>query len=127
MTELEADEALSFLRSAGWIRQNSEGHWQTAEPIIDTGEEGFHQDLVNQYHSQTLKYFSQIVPEVASDHRELGLLTISMSSKKIPEFKKRIRQFQDEIIGWLSNEEEPDEVVQLGTYLLPSAEHNEKD
>ena len=123
---LEADEALSFLKAAGWIRQRAKGEWTTSEPIVDTGEEGFHQELVNRYHSDTLKYFSDIVHKVPADQRELGLLTISMSSKKIAEFKSKIRSFQDEIIGWLSDETEADEVVQFGTYLLPSGKASQK-
>jgi hypothetical protein len=49
----------------------------------------------------------------------LGLLHIPIHKNKLPEFKRRIRQFQDEIIGWLQDEKEPTQVAQLGTYLIP--------
>lgn len=45
----------------------------------------------------------------AADH--LGLTQSALS--------QRIQLFQDEIIGWLQDEKEPTQIVQLGTYLVP--------
>lgn len=56
---------------------------------------------------------------MANTHQELGLINIPINSNKIPELKQKMRQFQDEIIGWLQSEDKPNCVVQLGSYLMP--------
>ena len=49
----------------------------------------------------------------------MNYLNIPINKAKIPEFKKRIQSFQDEMIGWLQDEEDPDGLVQLGIYMIP--------
>jgi len=74
---------------------------------------------VAKIHADTLVAWSQIVADLPKSDRELGLINIPIHHSKIPELKKRIQQFQDEIIGWLHDEPTPTQVVQLGTYLIP--------
>ena len=49
---------------------------------------------------------------------ERGLLNIPISGTRLEALRERIRAFQDELIGWLQDEREPDRVVQLGLYLI---------
>ncbi|MGZ5279446.1 MAG: TIGR02147 family protein [Pseudobdellovibrionaceae bacterium] len=112
-----ADESLSLLLRTGFLKHIDSKYIQT-DPVIETTD-GFHELAVLKMHSETLKNWLLFINDTHRDQRELGILTIPIANSKIPEFKRRIQNFQDEIIGWLQDETNPDQVVQLGTYLIP--------
>lgn len=119
ISERQGEESIAKLLSAGLIQQNSQGQWLAVDQVIDTGPEGYNEIKVTQLHKETLKIWSQNLEGFNSQQREMGLINIPISRDKIPEFKSRLRQFQEEIIGWLQDEKNPEEIVQLGTYLIP--------
>jgi uncharacterized protein (TIGR02147 family) len=115
----QAEESLSLLLRTGFLEIRNSKYVQT-DPVIETVE-GYHELAVLKLHSETLKNWLSFINETHRDQRELGVINIPINSAKIPEFKKRIQKFQDEIIGWLQDETDPDQVVQLGTYLIPTS------
>jgi uncharacterized protein (TIGR02147 family) len=121
ITPEEAHKSLDFLLRTGFLKKDDAGKWQATDPVVDTGEH-FSNASVLRTHLETMAVWQSILPGLPENKRELGLLNIPISSAKIPEFKKRIRAFQDEIVGWLQSETEFDEVVQLGCYLIPLTE-----
>jgi uncharacterized protein (TIGR02147 family) len=120
----EAEGAIATLIKGGFWKQDGHGSWLPQEPVLDTGNGIFKEALINQLHSQTLNKWATWMDDLEPSQRELGLLYIPMNKEKIPELKERIRQFQDEIIGWLQDEKNPDQMVQLGTYLIPLKKKN---
>jgi uncharacterized protein (TIGR02147 family) len=118
ITEAEASTALKHLLKAGFVQQNSKGLWTVAEPVVDTGDKLLSEKLL-QGHLDLMKTWIEVLPSIPLEERELGFLNIPIKADKIPEFKNRIRRFQDEIIGWLQDESDPELIVQLGTYLVP--------
>ena len=115
----EATRSIEILTKCGHWIQDSNGRWKAMDVVVDTGDQVFSRVLMNDHHSQTLKKWSEMVEHIDPNLRELGLLHIPIAQSKIPELKKRIRNFQDEIIGWLQDEKEADTLIQLGTYLIP--------
>lgn len=115
----EAETSFRMLLESGFIERASDGKYVPKDAALDTGDFVFQRDLVREAHSQTLVAWGKNLKELNSNEQELGLLHIPIASEKIPELRERIRKFQDEIIGWLCEEKNPDRVVQLGTYLVP--------
>lgn len=120
ISEDQALEALSTLEKSGFIEQDKDGNWRTSDPILDTGAEGYHKLKVNHYHKEVLKALSDSIEKVESPHRAYGMLTLPIRKEQLNELNKRVHQFQDEIIGWIQSEENPDTLCSLGTYLIPS-------
>jgi uncharacterized protein (TIGR02147 family) len=89
--------------------------------VLDTGDDSptFSAEIVLPIHNETLLAWTKILGSIPPAERELGLINIPINSEKIPELKKRILRFQDELIGWLQDEKNPTQVVQVGTYLVP--------
>lgn len=114
----EAERAFSFLLKSGFVVQSNDGSFHVADPVIDTGDALLPQKIL-QGHIDILKVWTEILPEILPNQRELGFINIPISANKINELKERIRTFQDEIIGWLQDESNPETVIQLGTYLIP--------
>lgn len=113
----EAETSFQFLMKSGYI-QYAEGRYIQADPILDTGVDIFNHTFMQEYHAQTLKVWSQNIDKLGYQNQELGLVNIPISKKHLPELQNKIRQFQDEIMGWCQNLEDCDDLVQMGTYLM---------
>jgi uncharacterized protein (TIGR02147 family) len=117
----QAEESLQLLIEGGFLEKGPKGEWQAKDPVIDTGDDlGWARVL--ETHLQTLKVWRGLLETLSHEERELGLINIPIAKDKIPEFKARLRAFQDEIIGWVQDEKNPEQVVQLGIYLVPISE-----
>jgi len=116
----QAEEAIRILTDLKLWKDKS-GRIEVADLYLDTGAEKntYGEISVAKVHADTMIAWSKIIEKVPKSERELGLINIPINSAKLPEFKKRIQAFQDEIIGWLAEEKDANEVVQLGTYLIP--------
>lgn len=125
ITAEEAEESLAMLKRAGFLVVR-EGRLVPAEPVLDSGNSVFTHEQMQRHHGETLVKWGRNLERLDPAQQELGLLHIPIASERIPELKKRIRRFQDEIIGWLESERNPDRVVQLGTYLIPFAKDLEQ-
>jgi len=124
ITVNEAENSLRKLVEAGFVKPTVDGagvtHYVQTHHALDTGDDGvFSKHLMQQHHGETLTAWGKSLAKFNANESELGLLHIPIASEKIPELKLRIRKFQDEIIGWLESEKNPDRVIQLGTYLIP--------
>ncbi len=119
ISEQEAEVSIRMLIESGFIEKGENGKYQAKEAALDTGDFIFKRALMQENHSQTLQIWGKNLKDLNTHEQELGLLHIPINSEKIPELRDRIRKFQDEIIGWLCEEKNPDRVVQLGTYLIP--------
>jgi uncharacterized protein (TIGR02147 family) len=120
ITPEQAERAIKVLTELKlWTEKN--GRIQVADLFLDTGHEEntFGEINVAKVHQETLIAWSKVLETIPKSQRELGLINIPINAAKVPEFKKRIQAFQDEIIGWLAEETEANELVQLGTYLIP--------
>jgi uncharacterized protein (TIGR02147 family) len=118
ITAEQAEESLKLLVDGGFLVKNEKGRWEAKDPVIDTGDDlGWARVL--ETHLQTLKVWKGLLETLSPEEREIGLINIPLARDKIPEFKARLRAFQDEIIGWVQDEKNADQVVQLGIYLVP--------
>jgi uncharacterized protein (TIGR02147 family) len=111
------EESLGLLVQSGALQKKS-GRWRPADPVIDTGH-AFEADLVLDFHKNLWRFWLASLDQLPKSERELGLINVPISSSRIEELRQRLRQFQDELIGWLETDQAPNQVVQLGFYLMP--------
>ncbi len=114
----EAQESLDFLIKSGSIRFNGL-KWYVDDSVVDTGDDIFLHTKMQKYHADVLRFWVTNLEQMDGAHQELGLINIPINSNKISELKLRMRQFQDETIGWLQSEDKANCVIQLGLYLMP--------
>lgn len=120
ITPDQAEKSIKLLIDLG-LWKMSKGKIEVHDLVLDSGDDlsPFATDIFAASHRETLLAWTKILENTALKERELGLLHIPINADKIPELKKRICQFQDELIGWLQDEKNPTQVVQVGTYLVP--------
>lgn len=114
----QAEESIEVLCDSGFLKPAGNGY-RVTEPVVQTNEDTLLGVFMRQHHSELLKTWSQNLERLSPSEQELGVLNIPINSKKIPELRRRIRQFQDEIVGFVQGETDANCVVQLGTYLMP--------
>ena len=107
------------MKAAGICSRKKSGQLRPADPVIDTDDQQMQATLLRDFHADTLKVWSANLEKLAPQEQELGGLNIPVRPEDLPELRRRIRQFQDEIIGWAQSIKDPEQVAQLGTYLLP--------
>ena len=116
----QAEESLQLLIQSGLLSWDQSLHKYVAcDLVLDTGDHVLRRHLMDRHHQETLQVWSQNLATLNSAEQERGLLNIPISSQKMGQLREKIRQFQDELIGWLQTEENPDRLVQLGVYLIP--------
>ena len=113
----EAAHSLEILCKCGFLTP-TEDSYLPSEPVLDTDDTKMQGAYMREFHAQTLRMWAQNLDVLPPREQELGVLNIPISLGKIPELRRRIRRFQDEIIGFVQDEGEADRVVQLGTYLI---------
>ncbi len=114
----QAENSLELLVKSGFLIKSKNGQFTPVDPVIDTTDNAYQAAVIN-CHVEMLDVWEKLLPSIDSNQREVGFINIPMNRANVEELKIRIRQFQDEIIGWLQEEKNPDVIMQLGTYLLP--------
>lgn len=125
ITPEQAQRSLEFLEKSGYLAADPEGRLRPAEPVLDTGDKPDGSDAparrlrILEMHLQVLSLWTRLLPQLAHEERELGLLNLPLAADRVPELKRRLRAFQDEIIGWAEAEGNADRVLQVGVYMVP--------
>jgi len=114
----DAANAVELLTRLGMLVPSDKGYLP-AEPVLVSDDRQLQAALMREFHADTFRMWAANLEKLCPAEQELGVLNIPLNSAKIPELKRRIQQFQDEIIGWVQDEKDADRVVQLGTYLIP--------
>lgn len=114
----EAANAVELLVRTGLLSPSDSGY-KPADPVLETNEQLLQASMMRAFHADTLRMWADNLERLSPAQQELCVLNIPISSAKVLELRQRIRQFQDEIIGWVQDDKDADRVVQLGTYLIP--------
>lgn len=110
---LEVLERLNFIEKDGTGWKRLETSFET-EPVI--------QDLsVRKFHREMIQKALDSIDALATEERELGSLTISLSASKFAELKERLFQFKQELNALYSEDPDPENVYQLNFQFFPLA------
>lgn len=119
ISEEQGAESIRLLIETGFLVRDETGTYGAQDVAVDTGDYVFTRAAMEKHHGDTLVAWGKNLSTLNPKEQELGLLHIPIASDKVEELRQRVRRFQDEIIGWLCEEKNPDRVVQLGTYIIP--------
>lgn len=72
---------------------------------------------MQEYHATMMRKWAENIEKLGFENQALWVLKLPLPREKIPELQEKIRQFQDEIIGWSQDFSNCDDLIQLGTYL----------
>lgn len=121
ITAAQAERSITLLERLGFIEKAADGRWRQAETLISTGAE-LQSHVVHQYHKMLLDLAKQILDEVPPARRDVSTMTLGVKRERLTEIKTRIQEFRREILKIVSDDTDPQEVVQLNIQMFPLTE-----
>lgn len=117
ITSVQAACALEVLEKLNFIKRD-EGKWRQTTPLVSTGPEVTSVTLMN-YHKNMLDLTKEVLETINPDERDVSALTLGVKESRLPQIKKRIQEFRQEILQLVSSDTDPDQVLQLNMQFFP--------
>ncbi|MBI1908864.1 MAG: TIGR02147 family protein [Deltaproteobacteria bacterium] len=114
----QAAKSIELLEGLGFIEKDKNGRWQQTSTIISTGPELI-SVVVHNYHKLLLDLSKQVMDQLSLKDREVSALTLGVKKERLEELRNKIREFRQEILKLVSEDTEPEEVVQLNIQFFP--------
>ncbi len=114
----EAAHAMKILLRLGLIRRTDDGRIERGEPSLTTEHEVQSVGVVN-YHVEMLNRAMEALNSVAQAERDVSALTVCIKASTVPEIKKRIHAFKEELLALCDADNNPEVVFQIGIQCFP--------
>jgi len=114
----QVERSLGLLETLGFIQKTSAGRYLQSSQLISTGAEVSSLVIFN-YHKLLLSLCQEVMDKVSGARRDVSTLTLGVAQGRIPQLKKKIQEFRQEVLKLVADDSEPDEVVQLNIQLFP--------
>lgn len=114
----QAEKSVKLLEKLGFIERLKNGRWKQANTLVSTGAE-LKSHIVHNYHKIVLDLTKQVIDEIPMDRRDVSTMTLGVPRSQIPELKKLIQKFRQEVLKAVSSEAPTEEVLQLNIQMFP--------
>lgn len=114
-----AESAIGRLFRVGLLTQAKNGKWVQSSANITTMQNDFTTQALRARQKQILELGIRAIDEIPYEMRIQGSITIAMSSKRLPEVRKRVQQFRKQLCAILQKDKERDAVYELVTSFYP--------
>ena len=118
VTPAHVAKSIELLEGLGFIRKNGDRRWHQSSALVSTGPE-LTSLVVHNYHKILLDLSKDVMDKLSMKHRDVSALTLGVKKERLPELREKIRAFRQEILKAVSDDNEPEEVVQLNIQFYP--------
>lgn len=119
ITRDEAAAGLELLLRIGFLKRNRLGKLVQADPKISTGHE-VRSLMVKAFHEEMLQIAAKSLEDVPADWREVGAVTLGVTSNQVSALKERIFQFRQSLLQEFATSDEANEhIMQFNVQLFP--------
>ncbi|MGD9159987.1 MAG: TIGR02147 family protein [Desulfobacteraceae bacterium] len=122
ITTREVERALDILLELGLLRKDKNGKWEQVDKVITTGltaESELKSLIIANYHKEMIKLSMEALERHPKNKRDIAGVTLSVKKGKISEIKKRIIEFRKELLKLESEDENPEQVIQINIQAFP--------
>lgn len=114
----EAQASLTLLLDLGLLERDETGRIHRGEPTLDAGHE-VQSAGAWRFHRSMLTLASSSLDAVPPASRDFGALTVCVRADALPELKRRLQEFREQMMDLCDQSEAPDTVYQLNVQLFP--------
>ena len=114
----EARASLALLEKLGLIHRAEDGRLKQASALLSTGAEVFSVALFH-YHLNMLDLTGKALHELPAEERDVSALTLGVKKSRLPELKKMIQHFRQEVLKSVAEDESAEEVLQVNIQMFP--------
>lgn len=125
LTPQQAKKSVELLQRLGFIKKIDEKRWEQSKSLVTTGAEVFSLVLFN-YHQNILELAKHQLFKTSAEKRDMSVLTLGIVKERLPELKKKIQEFRQDILKFVSEDTKPDDVVLLSMQLMPVTQEGSK-
>ncbi len=118
VTATQVKKSVTLLRELGFICEREDGTFSQASRILVTDREVKAVGIRN-YHAKMMEFAAESMDSVPREKREISSLTLSISEECMSKIKKRIQEFEDEILQMAHEDHDVNRVYQLGIQFFP--------
>lgn len=118
LTVKQIESSIELLEKIGLIKRDENGKWIPSNTVITTGSE-CESLIVMNYHKNLLSMTQERLDVIPADQRYVNSLVLGIDKEVIPILRKKIKEFSQEILKLVSNQENPTEVLLLTNQLIP--------
>ncbi len=118
VSHAQVERSLELLENLGFIEKTKSGRYRQASSLISTGAEVSSLVVFN-YHKLLLSLCQEVMEGVAPARRDVSTMTLGIAKGRIPQLKKKIQEFRQEVLKLVGDDDQPEEVVQLNLQLFP--------
>ncbi|MDO8493846.1 MAG: TIGR02147 family protein, partial [Deltaproteobacteria bacterium] len=123
ITPAQAAKSLELLEKLGFIQRAPANRWKQTASVISTGPE-LRSIVVHNYHKKMLDLTKSRMDELSASERDTSAMTLGIKQEKLGEIKEKINRFRKEILEFVSDQNEPDTVVQFNMQFFPVTKTN---
>jgi len=114
----QAKASIDLLTSLRFVEKMEDGSFRQADAMITTGPESAAMVILN-YHQNLLTLTKNCLPVVPAVNRDISSLTLGVKKERIPEIKRKIQSFRQDILKLVSEDDNAEEVVFVNIQMLP--------
>ena len=127
ITKEEAKASLELLERIGYISYDKEKKkFVPAEATVHSGHDIQGMGLLK-YHINMMDRAKEVLNRSRQEEREYGSVTFNLPEGLMPELKKKIHQWQMDLLNTVDNHPVGDRVYQFNLQLFPLTKKKEKD
>jgi uncharacterized protein (TIGR02147 family) len=130
LTLEQVEEALESLAELGLLREEPSGEWTVSEVVLTSGHE-IHKELVNlalyRLYPELLELAVDSLERVPGERRRFAFATVGIPRAALPDYKRLVSTFMEQVIALSTKEGEVEEVYQIGVQLFPVTNEVEGD
>ncbi len=126
VTPAQVSKSIELLEQLGFIMKDGDKSWRQASSIVSTGPE-LHSVVVHNYHKVLLELSKQMMDLLSLQYRDVSTMTLGIKKDRIKELRTKIKDFRQEILKMVSEDAEPEEVVQLNIQFYPVTKTSDGD
>lgn len=117
ITATQAKESIDLLIMIGLVKRGEDGIYRPTDNFITSGQR-WQSAAIHNFQKETIKLSAQSLDIHPKELRDISTVTVSLSSKDLPEIRERIRQLRKSILS-LENDYKPDTVFQINIQVIP--------
>lgn len=118
ITPRDAERALEVLEALQLLKKDASGGWKATDAVVTTGPE-VRSLVVANYHREMLRLAGDAIERHPAHERDVTALTLNLGRERMPELKKRIAAFRQELLELESRETNSNQVVQINFQAFP--------
>jgi uncharacterized protein (TIGR02147 family) len=118
ITSAQARKSVELLLELGFIAKKDDGSYEQSSHFIGTEREVTSIGIRN-HHAKMFELARDAMDTVSRDKREISSLTLSISDSSREKIKRRIQEFEDEIIQMVRGDRDADNVYQVNFQFFP--------